>query len=414
MDPILAEWGGLLLRWTHVIAGIAWIGSSFYFMHLDASLRPVAGIPAGKGGGAWEVHGGGFYEVRKYLLAPPNLPEEMIWHKWQAYSTWLSGFFLLVWVYYAQADLYLIDPSVAPLAAPVAVAIGLGGLALGWTVYDLLCKSPLAANEVLLASAGFLFIIAMAFLFQHAFSGRGALLHTGAMMATMMVGNVFFVIMPNQRRIIAELVAGRVPDPAWSKQGKIRSTHNNYLTLPVLFLMLAPHAPLTFSTPYAFVIVGLILVAGAVVRHFYNTRHAGRGDPWWAWIVAALCVWSALWISSASSPLGRSRLGLGDLPPAVFGADAPVAPARVAEIVSSRCSMCHAQAPVWDGIGVAPHGVLLDSPQAIARNKQLIRIQAVITHAMPPNNITGITAEERHALAQWTGDAPDRRADAAR
>ncbi len=414
MDPILAEWGGLLLRWTHVIAGIAWIGSSFYFMHLDASLRPVAGIPAGKGGGAWEVHGGGFYEVRKYLLAPPNLPEEMIWHKWQAYSTWLSGFFLLVWVYYAQADLYLIDPSVASLPAPVAVAIGLGGLALGWTVYDLLCKSPLASNEVLLAAVGFLFIIAMAFLFQHAFSGRGALLHTGAMMATMMVGNVFFVIMPNQRRIIAELVAGRGPDPAWGKQGKIRSTHNNYLTLPVLFLMLAPHAPLTFSTPYAFVIVGLILVAGAVVRHFYNTRHAGRGDPWWAWIVAALCVWSALWISSASSPLGRSRLGLSDLPPAVFGANAPVAPARVAEIVSSRCSMCHAQAPVWDGIGVAPHGVLLDSPQAIARNKPLIRIQAVITHAMPPNNITGITTEERHALAQWTGDAPDRQDDARR
>ena len=405
MDPIVAEWGALLLRWTHVITGIAWIGASFYFMHLDASLKPVEGIPSGKGGGVWEVHGGGFYEVRKYLLAPPNLPEELIWHKWQAYSTWLSGFFLLIWVYYAQADIYLIDPSIAQLPPLGAAAIGIGGLAFGWFVYDRLCVSPLAGNEVALAAVGFGFIIAMAFLFQHAFSGRGALLHTGAMMATMMVGNVFLVIMPNQRRIIAELVAGRVPDPAWGKQGKIRSTHNNYLTLPVLFLMLAPHAPLTFSTPFAFVIVGLILVAGAVIRHFYNTRHAGLGDPWWAWVVAIVCIWSALWISSASSPLGRSRLGLGDLPDLKFAADLPKAPGPVATVVSTRCSMCHAREPVWDGIGVAPHGVLLDSPEAIARNKPLIRVQAVITHAMPPNNITEMTPEEREVLAQWTGDS---------
>lgn len=404
MDPILAEWGSLLLRWTHVITGIAWIGASFYFMHLDAALRPVPGIPAGKGGGAWEVHGGGFYEVRKYLTAPDNLPQELIWHKWQAYSTWISGFFLLIWVYYAQADLYLIDPAVARIPTSVAALVGIGGLALGWLVYDGLCKSPLARSEVALAGVGFAFIIAMAFIFQQVFSGRGALLHTGAMMATMMVGNVFFVIMPNQRTIIADLVAGRVPDPALGKQGKIRSTHNNYLTLPVVFLMLAPHAPLTFSTPYAFVIVGLVLVAGAVIRHFYNTRHAGRGDPWWAWGVAALCLWTALWISSTSAPIGRERLGLGDLPAASLPADLPQAPARVTEIVTSRCSMCHAAAPVWDGIGIAPHGVRLDSPEAIARNKALIRIQAVITHAMPPNNITEITPDERRALAEWTGD----------
>lgn len=405
MDPILAEWGGLLLRWTHVITGIAWIGASFYFMHLDAALRPVQGIAPGKGGGAWEVHGGGFYEVRKHLQAPPNLPDELIWHKWQAYSTWLSGFFLLCWVYYAQASIYLVDPSVANLSAPAAAAIGIGGLALGWLVYDRLCTSPLSRSEVALAGVGFAFVILMAFLFQHVFSGRGALLHTGAMMASMMVGNVFFVIMPNQRKIIAELVAGRTPDPAWGKQGKIRSTHNNYLTLPVLFLMLAPHAPLTFSTPYAFIIVGLILVAGALVRHFYNTRHAGLGNPWWTWMVAVLCLWSALWISSASAPIGRERLGLGDLPDKIFAADAPKAPADVVAIVEGRCAMCHADAPSYPGIGIAPHGILLNSPETIARNKALIRVQAVITHAMPPNNLSEITPQERRVLAQWTGDA---------
>ncbi len=405
MDPILAEWGGLLLRWTHVITGIAWIGSSFYFMHLDAALKPVEGITPGMGGGAWEVHGGGFYEVRKYMQAPPGLPEDLIWHKWQAYSTWLSGFFLLVWVYYAQASLYLVDPAVANLPALVAALIGLGGLALGWLIYDRLCRSFLSKHEVVLAGTGFAFIILMAFLFQHAFSGRGALLHTGAMMASMMVGNVFFVIMPNQRKIIAELVAGRTPDPAWGKQGKIRSTHNNYLTLPVLFLMLAPHAPLTFSTPYAFVIVGLILVAGALIRHFYNTRHAGGGDQWWTWLVAVLCIWSALWISSASSPIGRERLGLGDLPTRIVAADLPKAPVEVSTIIEGRCAMCHGAVPSYEGIGIAPHGVLLDTPESIARNKPLIRIQAVITHAMPPNNVSEITPEERHILAQWTGDA---------
>ncbi len=404
MDPILAEWGALLLRWTHVITGIAWIGASFYFMHLDASLKPAAGIASGQGGEAWEVHGGGFYAVRKYLTAPADLPADLIWHKWQAYSTWISGFFLLVWIYYAQSTIYLVDPTVAALSPWSAAALGLGGLALGWFVYDRLCLSPLAKHEIALAAVGFAFIIGMAFFFQHVFSGRGALLHTGAMLATMMVGNVFFVIMPNQRKIIAELVAGRIPDPAWGKQGKIRSTHNNYLTLPVLFLMLAPHAPLTFSTPYSFVIVGLILVAGAVIRHFYNTRHAGRGDPWWAWAVAAICVWTAFWISSAASPIGRERLGLAEATETRMASGLPMAPTPVADIVSGRCAMCHAEAPSYPGIGIAPRGVLLDTPQAIARNKPLIRLQAVITHAMPPNNVSEITPEERRVLAEWTGD----------
>ncbi len=315
---------------------------------------------------------------------------------------WTISIVAFVWSYWSLRDGLII----AYVISMVAALVGVAGLGLGWLVYDGLCKSPLSTKPVALAGAGFVFIILMAFLFQHVFSGRGALLHTGAMMASMMVGNVFFVIMPNQRKIIAELVAGRRPDPAWGKQGKIRSTHNNYLTLPVLFLMLAPHAPLTFSTPYAFVIVAMVLVAGAVIRHFYNVRHAGGGNRWWAWLVAALCIWSALWISSASAPIGRERLGLAELPEKVQAADVPKAPTEVANIIQGRCAMCHAPAPSFEGIGIAPRGVLLDTAEAIARNKPLIRMQAVLTHAMPPNNLTGITPDERRVLARWTGDAP--------
>ncbi len=403
IDPIIHEWGGLLLRWAHVITGIAWIGSSFYFMHLDASLKAIPEIPAGKGGATWEVHGGGFYEVKKYLVAPPHLPDDLIWHKWQAYSTWITGFFLLVWVYYAQAQLYLIDPAVRDLSPWAAAGVGIGGLALGWIVYDALCKSPLGRNEVALAAVGFAFIMAMAYFFQQMFSGRGAMLHTGALMATMMSANVFFIIIPGQKKTIAELVAGRAPNPQWGKDAKTRSTHNNYLTLPVLFLMLSGHTPLVWSTPYAWVIVGLVLVAGALVRHFYNVRHAGKGDPWWTWAVAAILIWAAAWISMASSPLGRERLGLSALPEPRVVAQREKAPAHVADVIATRCTMCHGREPAWAGIAIAPKGVLLDSAEAVAANREAILMQSVITHAMPPNNVTNMTRDERRVLAEWLG-----------
>ena len=232
MESVVVEWVSLVTRWTHITAGIAWIGSSFYFMHLDAALRAIPEIPAGKGGEAWEVHGGGFYQVRKYLVAPERLPDHLIWHKWQAYSTWLSGIFLLGWIYYLGAELYLIDPSVRVLTPLTAAGIGLGSLLVGWLVYDGLVRSPLAKHEMALAAVGFVFIVFMAWFYQHMFSGRGALIHTGALIGTMMVGNVFLNIMPNQRKVIADLVAGRSPNPAYGKQAKTRSTHNNYLTLP--------------------------------------------------------------------------------------------------------------------------------------------------------------------------------------
>lgn len=403
MDPILHEWGGLLIRWTHVIAAMAWIGASFYFMHLDASLRRAPDQPPGTTGDAWEVHGGGFYHVRKYVVAPERMPEHLIWHKWQAYMTWFSGFALLCWVYYGAADLYLIDPSVRPISAWTGAAIGIGGLVLGWFVYSALVSSRLSENEVALAAVGFAFVVAMAWGFQQVFSGRAAMLHTGAVMATWMAGNVLLVIIPNQRKVTADLIAGRTPDPKYGKIAKIRSLHNNYLTLPVVFFMLANHTPTAWSTPLLPVVVALVLIAGAVIRHFYNERHAGRGSPWWSWGVAAACLLGAALIGISSSPVGRERLGLAELAPAVStlppGHAAP--PEQVVDVVRGRCSMCHASQPVWAGIHIAPKGVLLDTPEHIARQADAILIQAVMTHAMPPNNLTGMEPEERRILAEW-------------
>ena len=404
MDTILVEWVGLLLRWLHLVAGIAWIGSSFYFMHVDASLKPVPGRPAEEGGETWEFHGGGFYQTRKYLIAPETLASELIWHKWQSYATWLSGFFLLALVYYVGSDIYLIDPAVRELSSWLAISIGVGGLALGWLFYDRLCKSPLGADDVALAGVGFAFVVLAAYGFQSVFSGRGALIHTGALMATMMTGNVFFVIIPNQKMIEKALVAGLVPDPLLGRQAKQRSSHNNYLTLPVLFLMLSSHYPLTYSTPYAFVIVALALIAGAVIRHFYNVRHAGRGNLWWTWIVAAISMVIAIAISVTSSPAGREFWALAPPEPERVAVAHPVratAPEDVVDIVIGRCSMCHGSEPVWDGIAIAPKGVLLDTPERIARFARPIMLNAVLTHAMPPNNLTEITDEERAVLGAW-------------
>ncbi len=403
MDPLLLEFGSSLLRWTHVITAIAWIGSSFYFMHLDASLKPVADIPTGKGGSTWEVHGGGFYEVKKYLEAPAHLPREMIWHKWQSYSTWITGFFLLVWVYYAQAQLFLIDPAVMELSVWQASLVGLAALASGWIFYDQLCKSPLAKNEVALGAVLFVFIVALTWGFQQVFSGRGALIHVGAVMATIMTANVFFIIIPGQKKIIAALTSGQTPDPALGKRAKIRSTHNNYLTLPVVFLMLSNHYPMFTMSQLLWLIVALVLIAGALVRHFYNVSHAGKGQPWWTWFVAAQSMLLVFYIASTSSPLGRERLGLSEAAPARFAAHAPKAPQPVVDVIIGRCSMCHAATPVWAGIAIAPKGVLLDSPEAVALQREAIRMHSVLTKSMPPNNITDMTLDERRLIASWTG-----------
>ena len=400
MDSILHEWGSLLLRWLHVIAGIAWIGSSFYFIGLDLSLRKREGLPEGVGGEAWQVHGGGFYRMQKYVTAPPELPRELTWFKWESYATWLSGFALLVWIYYLQADLYTIDPAVRALPAWGAAAIGVGSLAVGWLVYDALCRSPLGRSDAALGLVGFGLILAAAWGYGQVFSARAAFIHTGALAATLMAGSVFLTIIPNQRVVTADLIAGRVPDPALGRAAKQRSLHNNYLTLPVVFLMVANHSPLAYSSRWSVAIIALVIVAGGVIRHFFNQGHAGRGEPWWTWGLAAACLALAAWLSVAGAPGVAVALN-----PPRYATSATVSAAdHLAEavpLIQGRCAMCHAAEPVWGSMRTPPKGVRLDTEAEIARHASAIYVQAVLTHAMPPNNVTEMTLEERAVVASW-------------
>jgi uncharacterized membrane protein len=387
---IVAEWLSLIFRWLHVVAAVAWIGSSFYFIALDLSLKPRGGLPDGVGGEAWQVHGGGFYRIMKYLVAPAELPDELTWFKWEAYTTWLSGFALMVVVYYLNADLFLVDKSVMDLSPLQAGLFSFASLTLAWLLYEAACRSGLARHELPFALGGYLFLVALTYAFTHVLSGRGAFNQIGAIIGTIMVANVFTLIIPNQKKIIAALLAGQAPDPKLGKAGKERSVHNNYLTLPVVLLMISNHYPLLFATRYNWLIVAIVLALGPVIRHFFNERHKGRPSPWWVWGVTAAGM-IAILLLSAAGPRDAKASALSS--PPVY--------AQVEEIVLSRCSMCHAAEPVWDGITTAPKGVLLDSTEHIQRNARLIARNAAWSSAMPPGNVTEITTEERAVLASW-------------
>ena len=388
MESVLTEWLSLIVRWLHVIAGIGWIGSSFYFIHLDLSLKPRSGLPAGVQGDAWQVHGGGFYHMVKYLVAPARMPDELTWFKWEAYTTWLSGFALLVIVYYLGAELFLIDRSVLDLTAPMAAAVAFGSLVLAWLIYEALCRSPLGRHEIALALVGYVFLVGLTYAFTHVFSGRGAFTQIGALIGTIMVANVFVIVIPNQKRTVAALLAGREPDPKWGAEAKQRSVHNNYLTLPVIFLMISNHYPLMFATRFNWLIVAIVLAIGPVIRHFFNSRHEGKGSPWWTWGVAGAGMVAVALLSGAG--------------PAQIGPRADRVDVKAAyNAILSRCSMCHMEDPVWPGVHAPPKGVVLDNPESIRRHAQLIEINAVRSSAMPPGNVTDMTPQERQILAAW-------------
>jgi uncharacterized membrane protein len=390
VEAVLIEWLATVVRWTHVVAAVAWIGTSFYFIHLDLSLKPRNGLPPGVKGEAWQVHGGGFYHMLKYTVAPADLPEHLTWFKWEAYATWLSGFSLLVLVYYLGAEMFLIDKAVFDMSAPAAAGIAFGTLVVSWLVYEGLCRSPLGRQELALSLIGYVYLVGLTYGFTQVFSGRGALTQIGALIGTIMVANVFVVIIPNQKKIVADLLAGREPPAYLGDQGKQRSVHNNYLTLPVVFLMLSSHWPLVFATRYNWLIVAIVLAVGPVIRHFYNARHAGQGSPLWPWAVVALGAVVAMWLTTFG-PREETRSSL------------PATPqfADVANIVMSRCSMCHTREPVWAGIPAPPNGVMLDTPERVKAHARLIDINAVRSNAMPPGNVTEITLEERRMLAAW-------------
>jgi uncharacterized membrane protein len=390
-QSILTDWASLIFRWLHIVAAIAWIGSSFYFIHLDLSLKPGNDLPDGVQGGAWQVHGGGFYRIVKYLVTPKAMPDELTWFKWEAYTTWLSGFVLMVIVYYIDAELFLIDKSVFDLTPLQAASFSFGSIVIAWLLYDAACKSGLAKYEFPLAVGGYLFLVGLTYAFTHVLSGRGALNQIGAIIGTIMVANVFLIIIPNQKKIVAALLAGEAPDPALGKAGKLRSVHNNYLTLPVIALMMSNHYPLIFATRFNWLIVAILLLLGPVIRHFFNTRHAGGKSPWWVWAVAAAGMLAIAWLSAA----GPATVSTGSLPAAV-----PMF-AQIEEIVSTRCSMCHAREPVWGSIATAPKNILLDSPEQIHRHAKLIGKFAAWSSAMPPGNVTEMTGDERATIAAW-------------
>jgi uncharacterized membrane protein len=389
-QSILTEWASLILRWLHVVAGIAWIGSSFYFIHLDLSLKPSRDLPDGVYGEAWQVHGGGFYRIMKYLVAPAKMPNELTWFKWEAYTTWLSGFALMVVVYYLDAELFLVDKSILNLTPLQAGLFSFGSLLLAWLLYEGACRSGLAKHELAFAFGGYLFLVGLTYAFTHVLSGRGAFNQIGALVGTIMVANVFAVIIPNQKKIVAALLAGRSPDPALGLTSKQRSVHNNYLTLPVLVLMISNHYPLLFATRYNWLIVAIVLALGPIIRHFFNERHADRKSPWWVWGVAAAGM-IAIGLLSAAGPRDIKTGALSAQP--TF--------ADIQEIVLSRCSMCHSVEPVWATIATAPKAILLDDAEHIRRYARLIGRNAAWSSAMPPGNVTEMTGEERAQIAAW-------------
>lgn len=392
MIDLALEWLNLVLRWMHLIFGIAWIGSSFFFVWLDNSLRQdirPGGLDQQPGvlGQAWLIHGGGFYFTEKYSVAPPQLPKELHWFKYEAYFTWLSGFFLLGVLYYVGADLYLIDAKVLPMARWQAIGLSLTSLILGWVVYDLLCKSPLGKNDAALAIVGFVLLVAAAWGYTQVFSARAAYLHVGALIGTIMTANVAHNIIPNQRKAVAQMLAGQVPDPSYGKQAKQRSLHNNYLTLPVLFAMISNHYPVTYGHPYGWVILAVVMIIGGLVRHFFNLKNQGRGQRY-EFLGLAFALVVGLVFFTQWDPRHKSLA-------------AGATPEDAQKIVAARCVACHAARPTFDGIAEAPKGVMLETPEQMRRFAALINQQAVRSEAMPPGNATEITDEERAMLGAW-------------
>ena len=388
-------WSEMIVRWVHVIAGVAWIGSSFYFIALDLSLKPGKELPKEANGQAWQVHGGGFYNMVKYLVAPKKMPEELTWFKWEAYSTWISGMALMSLVYYGSASLYMIDLEVLDITQLQAVFLSLGGIVIGWIIYDGLCRSPLGKNDLILALAGLVFLVLLSFIYTQVFSHRGAFMQMGVTIGTMMVANVAMVIIPGQKKVVQALKAGGDPNPIYGVRGKQRSLHNNYLTLPVIFVMIGGHYPVIFATEYSWLILGLILIIGALIRHFFNTKHKGLPAPYWTWLVASILTVCSVLLSYAGAPnnnvyeVSNLKMTKEEIHKTAV------------ELVIERCSSCHAREPLWEGLAFAPKGIHLETEEEVLKMANEIYWQSAASWAMPPGNIIWLEDEERVLLSEW-------------
>ncbi|MBC2665249.1 urate hydroxylase PuuD [Novosphingobium flavum] len=391
-----AEWFNLAVRWFHLTAGIAWIGSSFYFVWLDNHLVPPKSGEAS--GEVWSVHGGGFYHNEKFQVAPSQMPDELHWFKWEAYTTWITGFLMLVLVYYVGAQSFLIDPAKAKLSSPDAIALGLSALLVGWVFYDALCRSPLGRDGRVLGAIWFGFLVLAAWFLNTIFSARGAYLHIGAMMGTAMVANVFFVIIPNQRKVVAALVAGKEPDPALGKAAKQRSVHNNYMTLPVLFIMISHHYAMTYGAARPWLVLALLGLTGVAVRHVFNLRHRGAPTGRAIAVAAVMALVSVTYVSGE-----KATLPPVPVPAASAAAAVPMAAgwASVQPIFTKHCLACHSDHPSNPAFPAPPLGVKLDSFDHARSFAPRVQKVAVAAEIMPLGNLTGMTRAERDTIGRW-------------
>nr|WP_269802990.1 urate hydroxylase PuuD [Pseudomonas uvaldensis] len=421
----MLEWLNLSVRWVHMITGVAWIGASFYFVWLENNLNRV-NPRSGLAGDLWAIHGGGIYHLEKYKLAPPSMPENLHWFKWEAYFTWMSGIVLLCLVFYWNPTVYLLAPG-SGLSGAEGVALGLGSLLVGWFVYSFLCDSVLGKYPALLGLILFVLLIAAAYGFSKVFSGRGAYLHVGAVIGTIMVGNVFRIIMPAQRALVAAIAENRTPDPALPAKGLLRSRHNNYFTLPVLFIMISNHFPSTYGSQYNWLILAGIAVAAVLVRHYFNTRHDSNRFAW-TLPVGALAMICLAYVTGPKAPPTAPEVAKAPgvieyqpLPETAVGGGAkpepaPAAPAaaptqatntqgpsfdKVHTVIQERCSVCHSAKPTSPLFSTAPGGVMFDTPQQIQQQAARIQAQAVTTQIMPLGNITQMTQQERDLIGAW-------------
>ncbi|KRP60489.1 urate hydroxylase PuuD [Pseudomonas trivialis] len=419
MEAHLLEWLNLSVRWVHMITGVAWIGASFYFVWLENNLNRV-NPRDGLAGDLWAIHGGGIYHLEKYKLAPPTMPDNLHWFKWEAYFTWMSGVALLCVVFYWNPTLYLLAPG-SSLSGTEGVLLGIGSLFAGWFIYSFLCDSALGKRPALLGLILFVLLIAAAYGFSKVFSGRGAYLHVGAVIGTIMVGNVFRIIMPAQRALVAAIAEHRTPDPALPAKGLLRSRHNNYFTLPVLFIMISNHFPSTYGSQYNWLILAGIAVAAVLVRHYFNTRHNSQKYAW-TLPVGALAMICLAYVTGPKpavdvakspaaieyQPLPETALGGGLKPAAPAAPPAEPTPAQatidfgqVHSVIEQRCTVCHSARPTSPLFSTAPAGVMFDTPAQIQQQAARIQAQAIASPIMPLGNITQMTQQERDLIGTW-------------
>ncbi|BCL72988.1 hypothetical protein TUMSATVNIG1_49610 [Vibrio nigripulchritudo] len=401
MDPHVTEWLNLVIRWIHMIVGIAWIGASFYFVWLENNLNRI-NPKTGLAGDLWAIHGGGIYHLEKYKLAPPEMPEKLHWFKWEAYFTWITGMLLLGIVYYLNAEIYLIAPG-SGLSSAEAIGIGIGSLVVGWFVYDLLCDSALGKTPLLLGIIIFALLVAAAYGLTLVFSGRGAYIHVGAIIGTIMVGNVFRIVMPAQRNLVSAIERGEEPDPTLPKKGLLRSRHNNYLTLPVLFIMISNHFPSTYGSNWNWLILAGLAAFSILVRHYFNTRH---GSQKFAWTLPAAAV-GMMTLAFITSP--TSKPVVSQVTETASASQVETKPetsrtsvfTKVHSVIKERCTVCHSANPTHVAFQTAPAGVVLDTAEEIKNNVDRIVAQTVTTQVMPIGNLTQMTEEERALIGDW-------------